>query len=264
MKIALMQMDIAWCDERENIARAEQMVATSPSAELYVLPEMWSTGFVIEAQDVARTEQESEALAWMCRTAKTRNCAVAGSLVIREGERYFNRLYFVTAEGILARYDKYHLFRWGGETKRFTAGNERVVVEWRGVRFLLQVCYDVRFPAFSRNRMTESGAEYDVAIYVASWPTERLEVWQKLVMARAIENQAYVVAVNRTGTDAYCDYSGGSICVDGLGDMVADAAMRTGIVVADVDLIPLRELRRRFPTLRDADEFTLWLRGKAE
>ena len=259
MKVALIQPSLAWCDASENISRIERYIASAPTAELYVLPEMWSTGFVIEAQDVARTEQECEALAWMCRTARERDCAIAGSLVIREGEQFYNRMYFVTPEGVAARYDKYHLFRLGGETKRYTAGNKRVVIEWRGVRFLLQVCYDVRFPVFSRNRLVERRAEYDVAIYVASWPTERLEVWQKLIVARAIENQAYVVAVNRTGTDAYCSYSGGSICVNGEGDIVADAADRTGITMADIDMIALGELRRRFPTLCDADEVLLQL-----
>lgn len=258
MKIALVQTDIAWCDERENIARVAAAISSAPSADVYVLPEMWSTGFVIEAQTVARTEAESEPLAWMCRTAAERDCALAGSLVIREGDRYYNRHYFVTPEGIIARYDKRHLFRPGGETKRFTAGSDRVVASWRGVRFLLQTCYDMRFPCFSRNRLTESGEpEYDVAIYVASWPTARMKAWHTLAAARAIENQCFVVAVNRTGRDAYCDYSGGSVCVDAMGEVLAAATESPSVVTVEVDMATLGELRKRFPTLRDGDEVLL-------
>ena len=157
MKIALVQTDIKWCEPQANIAQTEALIATSETADLYVLPEMWSTGFVIEAQDVAQSEEQCEALKWMVTTAAARNCAISGSLVIAEDGKYYNRHYFVTPEGIAARYDKRHLFRIGGETKRFTAGNERVVVEWRGVKFLLQTCFDIRFPVFARNRVTEKG-----------------------------------------------------------------------------------------------------------
>ena len=143
MKIALIQSDIKWCDQQANIARVDKLIASAEAVDLYILPEMWSTGFVIEAQDVAQTEEQSEALKWMVTTAAKRNCAISGSLVISEDGKYYNRHYFVTQNGVAAKYDKRHLFRLGGETKRFTAGSNRVVVEWQGVKFLLQTCYEI-------------------------------------------------------------------------------------------------------------------------
>lgn len=257
MKIALLQTDIVWCKPTENIARAEELIANSEAAELYVLPEMWSTGFVIEGQQVAEAEDECEALQWMISTAKNRNCAISGSLVIKEGGKFFNRHYFITPQGIAARYDKHHLFRLGGETKRFTAGSERVIVEWQGVKFLLQTCYDIRFPVFARNRVTEGGYDYDAIIYIASFPTPRATAWRTLSAARAIENEAFVVAVNRTGDDIYCNYSGGSTVFDSFGETVAEAGASEGITIAELDFEELRHRRRRFPTLRDADLFNL-------
>ena len=257
MKIGLVQTNIAWCDIPTNIARAEALIASSEAADLYILPEMWSTGFVIEAQDVAQTEEQCEALKWMVTTAATRNCAISGSLVISEGGKYYNRHYFVTPEGIAARYDKRHLFRLGGETKRFTAGSERVVVEWQGVKFLLQTCYDIRFPVFARNRVTEGVYDYDAIIYIASFPTPRAAAWHTLAMARAIENEAFVFAVNRTGDDIYCNYSGGSIAVDSFGDILSDCGSDEAIITTEIDMDTLKERRKSFPTLRDADLFNI-------
>ena len=256
MKIGLVQTNISWCDIPTNIARAEALIASSEAADLYILPEMWSTGFVIEAQDVAQAEEECEALQWMVTTARTRGCALSGSLVIAEGGKYYNRHYFVTPEGIAARYDKHHLFRLGGETKRFTAGSERVVVEWQGVKFLLQTCYDIRFPVFARNRVVEGGYEYDAIIYVASFPTARQGAWRTLSAARAIENECFVVAVNRTGDDIYCNYNGGSVVWDSFGEIIADAGEKECITVAQIDIDELKVRRKHFPTLRDAVLFS--------
>lgn len=257
MKIALIQTNIIWCDMAANIARADELIASSETADLYILPEMWSTGFVIEGQTVAQTEEECAALQWMVATAKSRSCALSGSLVIREGERLYNRHYFVTPDGIAARYDKHHLFRLGGETKRFTAGSDRVVAEWQGIRFLLQTCYDIRFPVFARNRLLEGCYEYDAIIYVASFPAPRAGVWRTLSKARAIENESFVIAVNRTGDDIYSNYSGGSVVFDSFGDVVAEAGAEESITIAEIDITQLRERRRRFPTLRDGDLFNL-------
>ena len=257
MKIALVQTDIKWCEPQANIAQVEALIATSVVADLYILPEMWSTGFVIEAQDVAQTEEQCDALKWMVATAAARNCAISGSLVISEGGKYYNRHYFVTPEGIAARYDKRHLFRLGGETKRFTAGSERVVVEWKGVKFLLQTCYDIRFPVFARNRVVEGAYDYDAIIYIASFPTPRAAAWRTLAMARAIENEAFVFAVNRTGDDIYCNYSGGSIAVDSFGDILSDCGSVEVVLTVEIDIKTLKERRRNFPTLRDADLFDI-------
>lgn len=257
MKIGILQTNIVWCDTTANIARAEEVIATAEAADLYILPEMWSTGFVIEGQKVAQTEEESAALQWMVTTAKSRNCALSGSLVIREGDRLYNRHFFITPDGITARYDKHHLFRLGGETKRFTAGSDRVIVEWQGVKFLLQTCYDIRFPVFARNRLLEGSYEYDAIIYVANFPTPRAEVWRTLSKARAIENECFVIAANRTGDDIYCNYSGGSLVSDSFGEGVIECDNREQIAFAVLDIVQLRERRRRFPTLRDGDLFNL-------
>ena len=257
MKIGLVQTDIKWCEPQVNIAQAEALITASEAADLYVLPEMWSTGFVIEAQDVAQTEEQCKALQWMVATAAARNCAISGSLVIAEGGKYYNRHYFVTPEGIAAKYDKRHLFRIGGETKRFTAGSERVVVEWRGVKFLLQTCFDIRFPVFARNRLTETGYDYDAIIYIASFPTPRMTAWRTLSAARAMENESFVIAVNRTGDDIYCNYNGGSVIWDSFGDNIAQCGEDESVVVADIDTEELKLRRKRFPTLRDGDLFNI-------
>ena len=257
MKIGIVQADIVWCDPRANIARAEALIAGAESAELYILPEMWSTGFVIEAQDVAQGEEECDALRWMVATAAARGCAISGSIAISEGGRYYNRHYFVTPEGIAARYDKRHLFRLGGECKRFTAGSERVVVEWRGVRFLLQTCYDLRFPIFARNRLTDKGYDYDAIIYTACFPAVRMAAWRALSAARAIENECFVVAVTRTGNDIYCNYCGGSVVLDSFGQEVVCCGEEECITVAELDTEGLTARRRRFPTLCDADLFSI-------
>lgn len=257
MRIALIQTDIAWCNPEVNIARAEALIASSEPADLYVLPEMWSTGFVIEAQEVAESEEQCAALQWMVTTAANRNCAISGSLVISEAGKYYNRHYFVTPEGIAARYDKHHLFRLGGETKRFTAGQQRVIVEWQGIKFLLQTCYDIRFPIFARNSVVDGVYNYDAIIYIASFPSPRMAVWRTLSAARAIENECYVIAVNRTGDDIYCNYNGGSVVWDSFGGSIAEAGERECIVIADIDIDELRLRRRRFPTLIDADLFSI-------
>ncbi len=262
MKIAVLQLDIAWHAEQENIDKVRALISQGEGAELYVLPEMWSSGFTIEAAEVAQTEEESPSLAFMLQTARDRDCAVAGSLIIKAEDGSFrNRFYFVTSEGIAARYDKRHLFRIGGETKRYTAGTERVTVEWRGVRFLLQTCYDIRFPVFARNRIGEDGrCLYDVALYVASFPAERSVAWRVLAAARAVENQAYCVAVNRTGDDIYCHYDGQSAVFDAACGVVAECRTEEQVVVAELDVEALCDYRRRFPTLRDGDGFELYVK----
>ena len=257
MKIALIQNDIVWCNPETNIDRTEELIASAEAADLYILPEMWSTGFVIEAQEVAESEEQCAALQWMVTTATNRNCAISGSLVISEAGKYYNRHYFVTPEGIAARYDKHHLFRLGGETKRFTAGQQRVIVEWQGIKFLLQTCYDIRFPIFARNSVVDGVYNYDAIIYIASFPSPRIATWRTLSAARAIENECYVIAVNRTGDDIYCNYNGGSVVWDSFGGSIAEAGERECIVIADIDIDELRLRRRRFPTLIDADLFSI-------
>jgi predicted amidohydrolase len=256
MKIALLQTDIVWNSPQENVRGAQQMMDEIGAANLYVLPEMFSTGFATEPKGIAEPVN-SDTLRWMVRLAKERNAAVAGSIAVEESDsdakntRYYNRFYFVHPDGKVEHYDKHHLFTYGGEHLRFTPGNERVVVEHMGVRILLQVCYDLRFPVFARNTAKHP---YDLALYVASWPTSRIEAWNTLLKARAIENQCYVAAVNRVGEDPACKYSGGTAFIDPYGHVVERCEDgRAQFITARVDMDALKAFREKFPVLKDAD-----------
>ena len=269
MKITLLQMDIAWMDVDANIQFAERAILDAPTSDLYVLPEMWSTGFVTNPSDTSIRplvlENSVKALSWMKETANRLRSAIAGSLAFYDMQTstYRNRFFFIKpdVEGSSSTeyYDKRHLFTYGGEDKQYEAGISKVVVEWRGVRFLLQVCYDLRFPRFCRNELItdESGISsplYDCILYVASWPETRIAVWRTLLPARAIENQCYVCGVNRVGTDASCTYTGATLAVDPYGRCVAkidDAIPST--VSFELNLPKLQSFRRKFPVLNDMD-----------
>ena len=202
MKITLLQTDIIWGQPEANLAHLDHLLEGVGECDLIVLPEMFTTGFDTNPETVA--DDEGLALKWMRNTVRQRNCALAGSVATKVGENYYNRMYFVSPDLLLASYDKHHLFTYGHEQEAFTPGHRRVVIPYRGARILLQVCYDLRFPVFSRNH-----GDYDLAIYVANWPQGRQKVWDTLLSARAIENQAYVVGVNRVGSDANGQYAGG-------------------------------------------------------
>ena len=240
-------MDLAWNNPAANIRTAETL-ATRTKSHLYVLPEMWATGFVTEPEGVAGDERQSEALAWMKTFARQHQCALSGSLAVRIADgSYRNRHYFVTPVSCTF-YDKHHLFTHGGEHLRYTAGSEAVVAEWQGVRFMLQTCYDLRFPVFAR--YGRAGNCYDVLVYVASWPASRRLAWDTLIRARAIENQCYVLAVNRVGSDNTTTYDGGSAIVDPLGRLLGE-----GCCTVDVAIENLPQVRSRFKVLNDRDVF---------
>ena len=240
MKICLLEMDLAWASPENNIAEVQRLIASQPSADLYVLPEMWATGFIVEPQSYIDDEAASLALQWMKSTACERKCAISGSLAIElsEDNSYRNRHYFVTPDNVTF-YDKHHLFTHGGENRHYVAGESAVIASWKGVRFLLQTCYDLRFPVFSR---WGRAGEYDAIIYVANWPASRQLAWDTLIRARAIENQCYVVAVNRKGSDPFTDYEGGSCLID-----------PTGKVVDEISMERLHKLRSHFQVLADRD-----------
>jgi predicted amidohydrolase len=189
MKINLIQTDIQWANPEANRNHAADMMRGMEKADLYILPEMFSTGFATQPEGVAEEWQQGTcpSLEWMKAMAVELDAAVVGSVAVMEEDgRYYNRFCFVRPNAECTFYDKHHLFTYGGEHHRYTAGQERVVAEFRGVRFLLQICYDLRFPVFARNKADEP---YDAIIYVASWPTPRVEAWLALQKARAIENQ---------------------------------------------------------------------------
>ena len=252
MKINLIQTDIVWGDPQANCAHLDKLLAGAEPAELYVLPEMFSTGFATLPN--ATVEHEPSAgLAWMQRKAAELHAAIAGSIALEVGEKCVNRFYFVRPDGTYEQYDKRHLFGYGGEGERFMAGQERVIVKYLGVRFLLAVCYDLRFPVWLRSR-----DDYDVMLLVASWPDVRRFAWDTLARARAIENACYVAAVNRVGTDPACTYNGGTAWIGPYGETLAEAADgRESVVGGEIDLARIATYHTKFPVLSDADSFEL-------
>lgn len=247
MKTVILQNDILWADPAGNIRKADAAISSSPDADLYILPEMFSTGFCTSPEGIA--ESDGATLDWMKKKSAQCGAAIAGSVAIKEDGNFYNRLYFVKPDGDVVSYDKKHLFTYGKEHESFTAGDRRVIVEYLGVRILLEICYDLRFPVWSRNR-----GDYDMIIYVASWPASRISAWNSLLVARAVENQCYVAGVNRVGTDPSDSYSGGSVIVDPYGNVIARC--QDGIESyseAEIDMELLEAFRRKFPVLNDAD-----------
>lgn len=253
MRTTLLQRDICWADPLTNRRRLEQRLNELPPADLYVFPEMFSTGFCTNPEGIAEEVTQEGTLAWMRRVAAERGCALAGSVAVREAGKFYNRFYFVYPDGNYESYDKKHLFTYGGEHRTFTAGSHRVIVTYRQVRILLQVCYDLRFPVWSRNRK-----DYDMILYVASWPTPRVEAWSALLRARAIENQCYVAGVNRVGEDPSCQYCGGTALFDPYGnELAACRRNEEDEITADIDLEELNRFRGKFQVLEDADAFEI-------
>lgn len=253
MKVTILQMDIQWGQPQENIRQAEHLLTACPESDLYVLPEMWSTGFATEPQGIAEDEQESISLAWMKQTAQQRNCAICGSLAIRTDDGiYRNRQYFVDGRnGRLKYYDKHHLFTYGGEKQFYQAGETHTVVEYEGFRILLLTCYDLRFPVWSRYA---DNLQYDLIICVANWPETRQNAFHILTRARAIENMAYLVAVNRVGDDDYSHYRGCSCILSPIGKTLAQCQPNIPHSVSfSLNLEPLRHKRAKFKVLEDRD-----------
>lgn len=252
LKISMLQTDIVWKAPGENIRRAESLMKANPGADLYVLPEMFTTGFCTSPENIAE-DTSGKSLEWMKSMAEQNRCAIAGSLAIHENGCYRNRLYFVCPDGTAAYYDKKHLFANGGEHRSFTAGDRRVTVDYKSVRILLEICYDLRFPVWARNR-----GDYDMILYVANWPDRRIEAWNTLLRARAIENQCFVCGVNRVGSDPDNRYCGGSAVIGPNGDTLAECENRKeSVATADIDIALLDKFRKTFPILSDADGFSL-------
>lgn len=252
LTVLLWQGDLHWHTPAANHAAIDAALATHKKAfDLLVLPEMFATGFSMDADAVCQS-MDGASVDWLARTAARHDCAVGGSLAIRDGGA-FNRFLWTTPAGIAARYDKRHLFRMAREHHHYSAGESRCVFEWQGWRLLTQVCYDLRFPVFSRLR-----GDYDAIVYVANWPERRRHHWRQLLIARAIENQCYVIGVNRVGSDGNgVDYSGDSLVVDPLGEIVFDAGSRRGLFAVNLELETVCRWREKFPAWMDADDFKL-------
>jgi predicted amidohydrolase len=252
LTVTLIQCELAWEQPADNRKQIGQIISTlDHPTDLVVLPEMFTTGFSMNALANAETAGGATEQ-WLRELALQHDCAVAGSIAVRENEAVYNRMLFATPKG-LAHYDKRHLFRMAGEHKRYQAGRRRVIVNWRDWRILLQVCYDLRFPVFSRNR-----EDFDLMLYVANWPATRRLHWRRLLLARAIENQACVIGVNRIGSDARgLDYSGDSLVVAGDGEVIRDMQNENGAARAILSGAALQSYRESFPCQLDADSFQL-------
>ncbi|GAB3193941.1 putative amidohydrolase [Pontibacter aydingkolensis] len=254
LRVTIVQTELHWQDAEANRSMfSEKLAAAAPATDLIVLPEMFTTGFSMNAAGLAE-EAEGPTLTWMQQEAKKYNAVITGSVMVKEGDLYFNRLYWVRPDGSYAKYDKKHLFRMAKEHHTYAPGQDRLVVELNGWKVCPLVCYDLRFPVWSRN----SNNTYDLMLYVANWPKVRNQPWRILLQARAIENLAYVVGVNRVGTDGNNHpYSGDSAIIHPKGHRLLETSEVEGIHTLTLSKKELENFREAFPAHLDADAFTL-------
>jgi omega-amidase len=254
MKITLVQSNVVWEDRRANLSRLDGLLSgLSNLTDLVILPEMFNTGFSV-AQENNAEMPGGETFLWMQNKAREGNFALCGSYMVGEGGKSFNRLVFVSPEGQTEHYNKRHLFGLGGERKYFTSGSERNIFTYKGIRICPMVCYDLRFPVWSRNRN-----DYDLLLFSANWPRSRQSAWNTLIRARAIENQCFVAAVNRVGTDGNnIVYEGGSAIIDFTGETISSSRSDAECTISgEISMELLAENRAKFPFLSDADNFQM-------
>ncbi len=255
LNIALIQSDLAWENPVQNrLMFTQKIEEISQKTDLIILPEMFNTGFTMNAAEVAET-MDGDTVKWLGKMAKEKHCAIAGSMIVKEGGSYYNRLIFMFPNGVCQSYDKHQLFTLAKEQEVFTAGQEEVIIEYEGWKIKLQVCYDLRFPVWARNT-----SEYDVLLYVASWPKPRINAWDTLLQARAIENMCYCIGVNRVGIDGKgYEYNGHTGVYDVLGNSVLEEnpIEEEAILYAMLDKSHIIETREKLPFLDDRDQFTL-------
>ena len=258
LTITLIQTDLTWEEKAANLNMLEYKIRTlKERTELVILPEMFSTGFSMKPEQFAET-MDGESVEWMRKTAKEAKIILTGSLIIKEHDNYYNRLLWMLPNGEYGYYDKRHMFGYAEEDKHYTAGNKRLIASVKGWKINLQVCYDLRFPVWARQSPNETGAEYDVLIYVANWPDRRNHAWKTLLCARAIENQCYVVGVNRVGNDGNNIYhSGDSMVIDPLGEVLYHVKDEEDIFTIALDKTHLQNIRDKFPFLKDRDDFQI-------
>jgi len=278
LTITTIQTNIAWENKAANLQVLENKINDlEEKTEIIVLPEMFSTGFSMQPEKLAET-MEGETVQWMKDIAAKNKIILTGSLIIQENDHFYNRLIWMLPNGQVGYYDKRHLFAFGEEDKYYTAGNKRLIASAKGWKINLQVCYDLRFPVWSRNRILETDLhteetalgtpnepaniqfkpEFDMIIYVANWPERRNHAWKTLLCARAIENQCYVVGVNRVGRDGNnVNHSGNSLVIDPLGEVLYHMADAEDVFTITLQKEHLEEVRTKFPFWKDGDDFTL-------
>ena len=254
LNVALVQTNIAWENINENLNSLESKLnSLDNSVDLVILPEMFTTGFTMNVESI-KEANGGTAFKWMSETAKKNNFAIYGSIISEDNNNIYNRGYFFYPDGSHKHYDKKHLFTLAGEEKVFTAGNQRSILEYKGWKIMPQICYDLRFPVWTRNDL-----DYDLLIYIASWPERRKHQWSTLLPARAVENMSYVMAVNRVGTDGNnLDYSGNSKAIDFSGEVISSAQeYKEEIVVVQLDKQKQNDFRNKFSFLNDIDDFKI-------
>jgi omega-amidase len=254
LHVTLIQPDIKWKDIQANLEMYTELLTTGNlDTDLILFPEMFQTGFCTEPEDLAE-QMSGNTVRWLKRTAETLKCAVAGSLIIKEGRRYFNRIVYIDQFENMTWYDKRHLFTLKGEELKFTPGLNRLIVPLKGWQISFQICYDLRFPVWARNRN-----DYDVLINLANWPASRDDVWSTLLKARSIENQSYMIGVNRVGSDGnHINYIGNSMVLDPKGTIMAEMQKsRKGLLSATLSWDDLENFRNEFPVWKDQDKFEI-------
>ena len=265
LTITTIQTELVWEDKTANLQQLEEKInSIEERTEIIVLPEMFSTGFTMQPQLFAETE-DGETIEWMKRIAADKRVVLTGSIIIKEEDKFYNRLIWMLPNGDYGFYNKRHLFAYAGENEHYAAGNKRLIASVKGWKINLQVCYDLRFPVWARQSpppLTSGevgrGLEYDVLIYVANWPERRSHAWKTLLCARAIENQCYVVGVNRVGVDGNkINYSGNSLIIDPLGEVLYHKADDEDVSTITLEKERLDEVRAKFPFWKDGDSFII-------
>ncbi|RAJ10450.1 putative amidohydrolase [Chitinophaga skermanii] len=259
LTVTLIQANLHWEDKAANLAMFDAKIdAIQGRTEIVILPEMFSTGFSMQPEKLAET-MEGETVNWMKKKSREKNIILAGSVIIEEDGHFYNRFIWMQPNGVYGKYDKRHLFGFAGEHNHYEPGDQRLIAQVKGWKICVAVCYDLRFPVWARNQVAADGtAAYDLYINVANWPERRNTAWRTLLQARAIENQCYVVGVNRVGNDGNNIYhSGDSSIIDALGEIIYHKAHDEDVFTYTLTKAPLEEIRSKIPFLKDADRFTI-------
>lgn len=258
LTITGIQTQLNWEDPAANRKMFEEKIhAISEKTELVIIPETFSTGFSMKPKELAET-MDGETMQWMKRIAAEKKIILTGSIIIKDDGNYYNRLIWMLPNGHYGTYDKRHLFNYGGEGNEFSSGTKRLIASVKGWRINLLVCYDLRFPVWSRQQLEIDKPEYDLLIYVANWPEKRVHAWKTLLQARAIENQCYVAGVNRVGHDGNNVYhSGDSMVVDPMGEILYTKSHEEDIFTITISKEKLDEVRTRLPFWKDGDNFMI-------
>ncbi|MFQ3351600.1 MAG: omega-amidase [Candidatus Marivariicella framensis] len=253
LTVALVQTDLVWENPVLNRSLIEKKILNEKSKiDLFILPEMFTSGFTMHPKTVAESMQ-GDSIIWLKKLSKIKNAAICGSLVIREKKCFYNRLVFVEPDGCISSYDKRHTFKMAGEGESYCSGSNFGLIEYNGWKILLRICYDLRFPVWSRNV-----DDYELLIYVANWPSPRINAWDNLIIARAIENVSYCIGVNRIGLDENKNsYPGHSLVIDSLGKKILNLKNKAGVYVTELDKNHLKKIRTFLPFLDEKDSFIL-------